>query len=73
MFVTGGNKVDAFRNVRIAVEIKALVNVCELCQGFFSCGFGEPVIALWQTNSHSAKHGTPILRIIMTVRFHDIG
>lgn len=30
MFVTGGNKVDALRNVRIAVEIKALLNVREL-------------------------------------------
>lgn len=78
MFVTGGNKVDALRNVSIALEIKALVNVCELCHAFFffflTCGIGELVIASRQTNSHSAEHGTPVLRIIIrTVRLHDRG
>lgn len=60
MFVTGGNKVDAFGNVRVALEIKALV-----CASFV-----EPFF----TSSRSAKHGTPVLRIsIRTVHFHDKG
>lgn len=75
MFVTGGNKVEAFRNVRIAAQIKALVNVCEpLHAFFFICGTSESVIASRQSNSPSAKHGTPVLRIIIrTVRFRDRG
>lgn len=64
---------DAFRNVRIAVEIKALGNVRELRHAFF-CGIGEAVMVSRQTNSHGAEQGTPVLRIIIrTVCFHDRG